>query len=465
MMTTIYKNSPLFLNATCYKKPSPAFYRPLYFSSENSSNTTLMSLLDTFHIPHETISAFQKKFPTGSLNYNFAGDNVGPANPNFLKIQALALAIQHDTYQSIGPIYDKMRSDFRKAFTDKDDEPFLVFLAPTGTAANRLGLSPVLKSIDMIIASDVSHLYTREAGGYHSLNNASVYPLKNTKGKITSAQLAAQIEKFKSHRQDYYAGSSKPKVVSITQPTEYGTYYRDDEVKAIAKLCHDNKMLLQMDGSRLFYLPKALNKSLKRLTTDLGVDILFLGGSKNGMAMSEAIVFTKNYFENGKILNLETNPKQLFNHMRSYSKQSGTLVGQYPAAAAQYSLALENDYLINVAYTGVKRAKELERVLLKIPNSRILVPTETNLVLISLPENATKLIEQRYELKIFPGNDPEKPHNRLVRFMTNYSTTPQQIDELKTYLEEKRILRKSLFYLPIEKELKSLALKVKKWGE
>ena len=438
---------------------------PLYFSSTTPPHPPLLSFLHSFEIPTSTIEAFQQRFSTGSVKYDFAGDNIGPANPNFLKIQALALSIQHDTYQSIGPIYDKMRADFRKTFTDKDDEPFLVFLAPTGTAANRLGLSPILKSIDMIIASDISHLYTREAGGYHALNSASVLPLKNTHGKITVTQLESQIEAFKKNRQAYYAGSSKPKVVSITQPTEYGTYYRDDEVKAIAKLCHDNNMLLQMDGSRLFYLPKALNKSLKELTTGLGVDIVFLGGSKNGMAMSEAIIFTKNYFEHGKKLHLETDPKELFNHMRAFSKQSGTLVSQYVAAAAQYSLALENDYLINVAYTGVKQAKELERVLLKIPNSRILVPTETNLVLISLPENATKLIEQRYELKVFPGTDPKNPHNRLVRFMTNYSTTPKQIDELNAYLEEKRILRKSLFYFPIVKKLRNLALKVKKWGE
>lgn len=390
--------------------------------------------------PNKQIELFKESFANQKVRYDFAGDNVGPANPAFLKAQALALSIQHDTYQSIGALYDRVRSTFKDVFTDKESDPFLLFLAPTGTAANRLGLSPILRSIDMIITSDISHLYAREAGGYHSLNRASAYPLKSENGKISVKQLEDLVAYFKKTRREYYAGYSKPRVVSISQPTEYGTYYRAEEVQAIAKLCHDNGMLLQMDGSRLFYLPKLTNKSLKELTTDLGVDLVFLGGSKNGMAMSEAIVFTPNFFENIENLGITTDPKHMFNTMRAHSKQSGNLVSQFVGAAAQFTLALEKDYLINQAYNGVQKAKDLEKVLTQIPNSRLFAPVETNLVLMSLPEDITKAIENRYELKVFPEPDPEMPGNRIARFMTNYSTTSKQIEDIEKYLKENKII-------------------------
>ncbi len=432
--------SNLKINAITYYQPHAA--HSTRFSAQEKKTDVPMStyVKDWSLISEKPLLLFKKAFGHPKLWYDFAGDNLGPANPLFLKAQALALSIPHGTYQTKGPLFERMRDNFKTAFTNDPAEPFLVMLAPTGTAANRLGFSPFTRSIDKIIMSDVSHAYTREAGGYHFLNKASAYPLKHNKGKILAAQLKDMLNTFNKAEGKSYSGYSKPRAVSISQPTEYGTYYRADEVKEIAKLCHDNGMLLQMDGSRLFYLPKTLDKSLKKLTTDLGVDIVFLGGSKNGMVMSESIVFTPNFFENSKSLGLTITPENLYNTMRSLSKQSGTLVGQSAAAAAQFSVALENDYLINKVHNATKKAKELEQILTKIPNSALVCPVETNLVLLSLPEKAAKTIKQHYKVMIFPQPDLEQPGNRIVRFMTNYSTTGKQINNFEKFLKEKKII-------------------------
>jgi threonine aldolase len=83
---------------------------------------------------------------------------------------------------------------------------------------------------------------------------------------------------------------AQPTVVSITQATELGTVYLPDEIAAITDAAHSLGMATHMDGARLSNAAAALDLSLRALTTDVGIDVVSFGGTKNGLLFGEAVV-------------------------------------------------------------------------------------------------------------------------------------------------------------------------------
>src|SRR5206468_727920 len=104
-------------------------------------------------------------------------------------------------------------------------------------------------------------------------------------GKITTDKLVQYLERVGDQHH------VQPRVISISQSTEFGTVYSPQEIKAIADFAHDNNMFLYMDGARISNAAASLNLSLREITRDAGVDVLSFGGTKNGMMIGEAVVF------------------------------------------------------------------------------------------------------------------------------------------------------------------------------
>ncbi|HEY9745983.1 MAG TPA: hypothetical protein V6C99_07180, partial [Oculatellaceae cyanobacterium] len=113
------------------------------------------------------------------------------------------------------------------------------------------------------------------------------------------------------------------------------------------------------------------------------------------------------------------------------AKQAGVSMGQSAPAAAQFIYALETGHAVHLASKAIQSARQLERILINIPEARVFVPTETNVVLMSLPVPILKKLRKKYKLMVFPGKDPEYPENRLVRFMTSASTRQADLEQLQ----------------------------------
>lgn len=379
---------------------------------------------------------------------DFAGDNFGPVHPDYRKIILFAGHVIDGTYQQ-GHIDQHCEKEFENVFGDGSGHSVTMFLTPTGTSANRLS-TYMLQPHECMISTDIAHAFTRESGAIAKLNGASIKAVSNKNGKLDYKETKNLIRALQA--KDHYAGESWPKIISISQPTEYGTLYSTDEIKALAKLAHDNNMLLQMDGARLFYAAASMNKSLKELTTDCGVDMLFMGGSKNMMSQTEAVVFLPSYFHQldknpafDKIKDFFQVPKRvqeqqvtnLKKQVRKSAKQMGVNVGQSATKAAQWLLALENDFGINLAKTANQKAKKLEEILLK-SDSRIqtFLPTTTNVVLISAPKDFLTFFEKHYKVRYFLEKDPKNSNNAVVRLMTNAMTTDYKLERLSETLKE-----------------------------
>ncbi|MCX7124711.1 MAG: beta-eliminating lyase-related protein [Gammaproteobacteria bacterium] len=200
--------------------------------------------------------------------------------------------------------------------------------------------------------------------------------------------------------------ASLPKVVTISQSTELGTIYTPNELRAISTVCKKNKLIFHMDGCRLSNAAAALNCSLAETTSDVGVDVLSFGGTKNGLMIGEAVIF----------LNPELADEFAYIH-----KQYLQLNSKMRFISAQFIPYLKDKLWHRFASHANKMAGILSDGLLKLKDVTITYPVETNQVFACLPE---KMIQATIE--IYPFYIRDKKLNQ-VRFVTSFDTTEKEI--------------------------------------
>src|SRR5205823_3947088 len=153
-----------------------------------------------------------------------------------------------------------------------------------GTAANSLSLASLCQSYHAILCHESAHVETDECGAPEFFSNgAKVIMLKGANGKIDPAA----IENALKNRRDVHF--PKAHAVSITQATEFGTVYSPEEVRAIGEVCRKLGLRLHTDGARFANAVASLNVAPKEVTWKAGVEVLSFGGSKNGLALGEAV--------------------------------------------------------------------------------------------------------------------------------------------------------------------------------
>lgn len=210
----------------------------------------------------------------------FGSDNHSPVHPRILRAIVNA---NHDHAPSYGtdPWSVEAEKMFRRLFGE-NTESFFVF---NGTAANVLSLTGGMQSYHAVLASRFSHLINDECGAVEKSIGCRVVPIATEDGKVSIADLSSEVVR----RGDQHY--SQARAISITQPTEVGTLYTLDEIRAIAEFAHTEGLFLHMDGARLVNAAAALNCDLAALTVKAGVDVLSLGGTKNGLLFGEAVLF------------------------------------------------------------------------------------------------------------------------------------------------------------------------------
>jgi threonine aldolase len=159
-----------------------------------------------------------------------------------------------------------------------------IFFVFNGTAANVLCLQALIESYQAVVCAETAHLHLDECGAPEKTVGCKVLTVPTKDGKIQPED----IEKFLIRGGDqHYA---QPRLVTLTQPTEYGTIYSLDELRRWRDFTKKHNMLLHIDGARLLYAAHTLNCSIYDLTGGLGVDAVSLGGTKNGLLFGEAVV-------------------------------------------------------------------------------------------------------------------------------------------------------------------------------
>lgn len=288
---------------------------------------------------------------------------------------------------------------FRELF-ETDCEVFFVF---NGTAANSLSLSALCQSYHSVICHETAHIETDECGGPEFASNGSKLLLaRGELGKLDPTD----VERLITRRCDIHY--PKPKVISVTQATELGTVYTADELRALRQLADDYGLKIHMDGARFANAVVALAQTPAELTWRAGVDVLCLGGTKNGMAVGEAIVF----FD-----------KPLATDFAYRCKQAGQLASKMRFIAAPWLGLLETGAWLRNARQANAMAAYLAKRLQEFPEVRLMFPPQANSVFLELPESAVEELRARGWLFYnFIGVGG-------VRLMCSWNTPPQAVDQ------------------------------------
>ncbi|WP_416666348.1 threonine aldolase family protein [Egbenema bharatensis] len=294
----------------------------------------------------------------------------------------------------------KAADHFRELF-EIDCEIFFVF---NGTAANSLALASLCQSYHSVICHETAHVETDECGAPEFASNGSKLLLgKGENGKLSAESIEAIVTK----RNDIHY--PKPKVISLTQATEVGTLYSIEELLAIQAVAEQYHLKIHMDGARFANAVVAMNKSPAELTWKSGVDVLCFCGTKNGMAMGEAIIFFN---------------RQLAEDFDYRCKQAGQLASKMRFVSAPWLGLLETGAWFKNAEHANRCAAYLESQLLAIDGIEVMFPRQANAVFVKLPPAAIQtLYEKQWQFYTFIGAEG-------VRFMCSWNSTQARIDQL-----------------------------------
>ncbi len=338
------------------------------------------------------------------MNRGFGSDNHAGVHPQILHSLTLA-------NQGHAPSYgtDEWTAQATEKFKDHFGSQAQVFFVFNGTAANVTAMRALTRPYQSVFCTDVAHINVDECGAPEYLAGCKLIALPSTNGKLTIPEL----EKAFVRRGDQHF--SQTQVLSLTQPTELGTVYSLDEMKELIFWAKERQLRVHIDGARLANAAAALKVSFKEFTTDLGVDIVSFGGTKNGLMMGEAVI----------ILN-----KDLARDFKYIRKQSGQLPSKSRFIACQFLTYFENDLWREIADHSLKMAQDLYSAVCEIPGIEITQKPESNAVFAKIPSSWVKTLREKYFFYVWNENTFE------CRWMTSWDTQPSDIQGFAKALKE-----------------------------
>jgi len=286
-----------------------------------------------------------------------------------------------------------------------DCEVFLVF---NGTAANALALAQLCRPFHSVICHEYAHIENDECGAVEFFSGGSkLIPTRGTNGKLELAEMEGALAR------QHELHSHKPRVISITQATELGTVYAREEIETIADFAHSRAMLLHTDGARFANAVASLGCRPKEISWQAGVDVLCFGGTKNGLAAGELVVF----FD-----------KQLGREFEYRAKQAGQLASKMRVVAAPWLALLTDEVWLRNAEHANAAAKRLAEMVRRC-DVEIVLPVQTNAVFARLSSGTVS----RLQAQLYKFIEPD-----IYRLMCSWATTGEELAELAGNFEAAR---------------------------
>lgn len=337
-------------------------------------------------------------------NPRFASDNAAGVHPAVLEALAAAnrgpvLAYGHDA------ITERAVAAVRRELGEQAE----VLFVWGGTAANVVGLRAVVDSFHAVLCGEQSHLWSDECAAPEKFLGCKLQPLPTRNGKVNADAIPPHLSGagFVHHAQ--------PRVLSVAQCTEVGTVYSAAELRALADLCHAHGLLFHIDGARLANAAAHLNVELRAISTAVGVDVLSLGGTKNGLLGAEAVVFLRPGLA----------PAAAF-----HRKQAMQLASKMRFVAVQIEALLTDGLWRDNARRANAMARRLADGAAREAHVELAYPVEANAVFARLPRATLERLRERFAFHVWREH-PERP---LVRWMTAFDTTEADVDEFLSAL-------------------------------
>lgn len=315
--------------------------------------------------------------------------------------------------KEVGYGFDKYsvsaKEKIRKAIGCPDAE---IYLLSGGTQTNSVVISAMLSSYQGVIAADTGHISTHEAGAIEYTGH-KVLTLPQHNGKIHAEELRKYLSDFFNDGNHEHAVF--PGMVYISHPTEYGTLYTKKELTEISEICREFEIYLYMDGARLGYglMSNGTDVTLKDISELC--DAYYIGGTKVGALMGEAVVFPEN-----------NAPKQFF----TVVKQHGALLAKGRVAGVQFDTLFTDDLYFKISRNAIEKAERLKSIL-KQKGFEMFLETPTNQQFVLIENEKLEMLEKKVGVGFWEKVD--ETHS-VIRFATSWATTDEDLDELEKIL-------------------------------
>lgn len=333
----------------------------------------------------------------GVTRYEFASDNTSALCP---EAREALLAVDEGFEPSYGnDRWTAEAADAIRATFETDCDVYFVF---NGTAANSLALASLCQPYHSVICHDSAHIETDECGAPEFFSSGSKVLLAGG----DHAQIdPAEVRRLATRRTDIHY--PKPRALSVTQATELGTVYPVATLAALSTVAREHQMRLHMDGARFANAVVSSGGAPADLSWRAGVDVLCLGGTKNGIGTADAVVF----FD-----------RSLSDEFAYRCKQAGQLASKMRYLSAPWARMLADGSWLRRAAHANAMAQLLADELAAL-GATIVHPVQANAVFADLTAAQRTALERGgWAVYDFIGG--------ATRFMCSWQTTEQHVAEL-----------------------------------
>lgn len=296
---------------------------------------------------------------------------------------------------------DRARGYIKKQLRKEEVD---IHFIPAGTQTNLLVASAFLRSHECVIAAATGHINVHETGAIEATGH-KVIAMPVSEGKLTPAAIQTALD---IHCDEHMV---KPKMVYISDSTELGTIYTKAELTAIHHICKDNGLILFLDGARLGSALTCKSNDLELKDIAELVDVFYIGGTKNGALLGEALVICKD---------------ELKEDFRYLIKQRGAMMAKGFVIGIQFEALFENDLFFELGARANHLAMKIAETLKQCGYS-FYVPACTNQLFPILPNSIIEKLSEKFLFSVQTKVDEEYS---AVRFVTSWATTQESVEEL-----------------------------------
>lgn len=330
--------------------------------------------------------------------YSFLDDYSEGAHPRILE----ALARGNDT-QEAGYGNDSFSQEAVRVLKNKlDNQDADIHFVSGGTQANLSALSAPLFSYESVIAPSSGHIAVREAGALEATGH-KIHMAESADGKITPESIQNIVD---SHTDVH---TVNPRAVFISQATEVGTIYKKNELHALSQVCRKNNLYLYVDGARIGTALTCDESDLTLAELSQMVDMFYIGGTKNGAILGEAIVI---------------NNPALKNNFTHHLKQKGALLAKGRVLGIQFLELFRDDLYFDLSRHANAMAKKL-REGISAKGYGFLSESSTNQIFPIFPNTLIEKLQSDYNFYVWEKVNAD---SSAVRMVTSWATQESAIN-------------------------------------
>ena len=299
----------------------------------------------------------------------------------------------------------------RKAIGCEDAE--VIFLVG-GTQTNATAIDGILACHEGVLAADSGHIAVHESGAIEASGH-KVLTLPEYCGKVRAEDVDRYITEF--YRDETYQHMVAPGMLYISQPTEYGTIYSLKELTELSEVCHSHNIPLYIDGARLGYALGAEEADFSLEDIARLVDVFYIGGTKMGTLFGEAVVVTN---------------RSLLKNFFPLVKQHGALLAKGRLLGLQFGAMFRDGLYERLGRHAVQLATQL-REIFRTAGYDVVIESPTNQQFVRLPNSVIDTLRQNASFDYW---GPRGKEESIVRFVTSWATTDEDINELERLVKE-----------------------------